>query len=592
MAELPPAEKRALVEKFAPVLLLHPDEDFYPVDPKRFLEESALWRAAAEDAVEAPPLLVNLSDKKLWGKRPRGTKATFPRVPNVARGTLRGLSGEQPAGKVWLGATVDPDTSPAGELPTVRFPFEDIPFGKADLWLDPAGWLESEDVTDKTVNKHANLPKIQQQWDDSATSNPRRNGRFWYTAEVIDQSGIAFLLKFTADKYQDDRSKLLNDLVTSLNGLEDAQMVIYHLFYPGHQDLLRKKDQPPTTPPTEIRTYGGDWTSVAVLAARDKPILPTRPPGPFQGKLIAVSRRNFTFLELSSALRHDLDLRLWSDADLTRMGDTHPLIFVSQGNHSNYLTPGDHESLAPTPPDGVIDQINKAIEDGKKAVDELNSSFDNLDTSRDIVVLLAKVVAGASLFGVFGAVVGLVAGLIEAASTSLPDVSGSIGPKIDPDQFKGSEPGPATTPVGSTTQGIGKALLPTGVSLTDSLSGKLAGQNLQLLAKDTQTWQCSKLTDPLTGVFKDADAEGREYFQLMERKRTSDTAHNQTWWPAQKTPDTRDTDEPGYQGRWGVRVTDDLFGTLSGMIWADYALALAAKLLSPPQQPGGTATSP
>ncbi len=339
------------------MLRLHPDEKFYPVDPKRYLEACALWRAAAEDGVEPLPKVANLGDIKLWGKRPRGTKATFPRKPSVAQGTLRGLAAEQVAGTVWLGAASDPDTSPAGELPSVKFPFQDPPGLLSETWLDPAGWLASEDVTDKSDNTRANLPEIQQQWDNEAPSNPRIKGRFWYTAEVIDQAGIAILLRLTASRLQHDRSQLLNDLVKNLDGLEDVQLHVYHYFYPAHEDLVLKPDQPAGTPPKLLRTYGGDWTSVAMLVARDNPILPGRPSGPWTGKLIATTRRKFDFLELSSALRHDLDVRPWADPELTRLNDTHPVIFVALGLHSNQLTAGNHPTLAVPPSSETVDKI-------------------------------------------------------------------------------------------------------------------------------------------------------------------------------------------------------------------------------------------
>jgi hypothetical protein len=41
------------------VLLLHPGERFFPVDPKRYLESCALWRAAPEEGKESTDLPVS-----------------------------------------------------------------------------------------------------------------------------------------------------------------------------------------------------------------------------------------------------------------------------------------------------------------------------------------------------------------------------------------------------------------------------------------------------------------------------------------------------------------------------------------------------
>ena len=35
----------ALAKKFEPILLFHPSETFFPIDPKFYLERCALWRS-------------------------------------------------------------------------------------------------------------------------------------------------------------------------------------------------------------------------------------------------------------------------------------------------------------------------------------------------------------------------------------------------------------------------------------------------------------------------------------------------------------------------------------------------------------------
>ena len=69
-----------LVKRFAPVLFLHPQETFVPVDAKRYIENANLWWAKGK-----------LDDKNNWGGV---APAAFPRQPLVAAGDISGLASE------------------------------------------------------------------------------------------------------------------------------------------------------------------------------------------------------------------------------------------------------------------------------------------------------------------------------------------------------------------------------------------------------------------------------------------------------------------------------------------------------------------
>ena len=572
MADLTIAEQRALIEMFAPVLLFHPDEKFYPVDPKRFLEDSALWRAAGEKEGEGTAFLrPDFTDKSLWGKPPRGSSAGFPRKPSVDSGSLRGLSQEAGPGMIWLGSTTDP----SGAEGSVVHPFLGFDPKNFETWLDPSGWVDSDDVTGTTANAAADLAELQQKWDDASSSNPLQKGRYWYCAEVTDKTALILILRGLSARIDDDRQRLIDDLVQKIGLLERVELIAYDFFYPGHQDLLIPKDSPQGTPPNEILTYGGDWTSVMVLVSR-------RPAAgsPWEGQMVGATRHKFSAFELSSKLRHTPELLAWDDAGLAKLGATHPVLFVSQGSHSNYFGPGDHEALSPSLPDAVKDKLNEKIQG---VVDKAQDKLDDAETTKDEIVVAVKALAGLAAGGPLGAVVGLVAGVIEALTTSAPDVNQAVQDKLDSDANKGTEPGPAATPTGSMTPGIGLAILPPGVSLSGALTGdlatQLASQNATLSAKQMEVWQSSQLTDPSTGIFKDPDADGREYFQVIDRSRpAADPAHLQVWFPA--SGNVKDA-VPGFEGRWGVRVTDDKFGRKAGMQWVDYSGSLLAELIAP-----------
>ena len=66
---LTPEQRIALIQTYAPILLLHPDERFVPVRPERFLRASALWNGN------------QTGNKDGWGLGAPG----FPRQPLIPR---------------------------------------------------------------------------------------------------------------------------------------------------------------------------------------------------------------------------------------------------------------------------------------------------------------------------------------------------------------------------------------------------------------------------------------------------------------------------------------------------------------------------
>src|SRR5688572_27174679 len=90
-------EAAVLAKLFEPILLFHADETFFPIDPKLYLERSALWRSKPHVRIFYPGGAA--AEKQDWGELP---PTIFPRKPKLAKGTLAALQNETD-GKTWIG---------------------------------------------------------------------------------------------------------------------------------------------------------------------------------------------------------------------------------------------------------------------------------------------------------------------------------------------------------------------------------------------------------------------------------------------------------------------------------------------------------
>ncbi len=305
-------DPKALTKTFEPILLFHPDEQFFPIDPKWYLERCALWRAAPK-----------YDDKTNWGEPPRGS---FPRVPQIAAGSLAALKGEATAGKTWLG---DPalDLGVAKALP----PGQEAPPGD-ERFLSFIGWEPPQDpaqsVTATSTNRHAALTP-----QDYAA--PLAGSRPWYHVEFLDNKD---LIKFCQPRSPNGLD--LTNLVAKNPRLNAPVALIYHLFYAVHEEPLEG-----CAGAGEAETFGshaGEWGAVAVLMDADhKPLF------------VGLSSRNVGDPDIvgPDERRVGMSVSDWSavqtvgDAD----GGQHPKIFVSKGTHGHYLAPGPHPVVAFTP---------------------------------------------------------------------------------------------------------------------------------------------------------------------------------------------------------------------------------------------------
>src|SRR3569623_227866 len=211
-----------LVTRFAPVLFLHPSEKFFPVDPKRFMENSNLW-------LSKPPY----DDKTLWGGTP-GT--AFPRQPLVKAGEVNGVAGE--------GGTLLDDAAV-------------VPTDLDELFLELGGWkdgseMHEADVTQTSSNLRADRAVI----EDMYSSGPLHDSRFWYYAEMFDSTALK---KIAAGITAPDFMPMLTD---------NSTLLCFYLFFPAHEQAVDMEGCD-TAEAKEVACHAGDWQCVAIMLEGD-----------------------------------------------------------------------------------------------------------------------------------------------------------------------------------------------------------------------------------------------------------------------------------------------------------------------------------
>jgi hypothetical protein len=249
-------------------------------------------------------------------------------MPKLAKGQISALKDEASGGKTWIG---DPSLGAViPEPPTERPPGE-------DWFLQLTGWDQSDPnvdpnlVTATSENRHPTL-------DASFYNGALQGGRPWYYAEYLNVQELYGLVRTKPDQL----FQLVNKLRPSL--------VVYHFFYPLHEEPLRGCETAGAG--QKFATFAGGWTSVAVLLDSNEAPL-----------FIGVTSRNVGDPTSIPAEENRIGMiaEPWQKVD--RVGD-HPKIFVSRGTHGNYLRTGPHALKPFTPGDidlnqGTCAQIEK-----------------------------------------------------------------------------------------------------------------------------------------------------------------------------------------------------------------------------------------
>lgn len=504
---LTPEQRQQIAATYAPIFIFHPDERFAPVRPEIYLQESALWEAT-------PP-----SDKKSdWGL----DGPNFPRRPTIPK---RGISLD-PAHD--LEGSADPDGDGVNEWYLGhRLPDQPAPYlvsnEERGLWLDSAGWADSQDVTDTSLNRICNTDEAARRWRDD---QPFRGALDWYYAEVQELDDVSRLLIAIEGLGGADIERIVREV------LGDIWVVWYYVLYPIHTEYLRRCEQ--VFADGTRGDYEGDWNAVGVVIKRPA-VLPWEAGGQFEppshvaygARLRGLAKDVFPDLA-----KQGMIVRSWND--VSRKGN-HPRVFVAQGYHNNYSVPGDHSptelNLLGIPIDKITceltEEVDEAVGDAKETLDDV------AEVVKDVAIVLAKVVAGTAVGSWFpgvgtaiGAAAGLIAGIAEALSSSNTD---ERIPEDVRDQLE-REPGPPK-------DRFGLVLKPADVA--DPLIQDPAHPTPDESAVTIRTW---------------AGTDGE---RMVDRDR-------QIWWPGAN----------GYNGRWGVRCTDDPNDRRGGITFPDFRRTL------------------
>ena len=398
-------------------------------------------------------------------------------------------------------------------------------------FLDLAGWRGGEDVTDASDNHYANLDKIATLYNASPADGGDLvlpGSRFWYHAEVFGAPRLRFL---ASPANQDTPPGFERPSQAAIASLKDPALVCYYLFFPGCDDPLEGCD------PEFSKLFGafaGDWACIAVLLEGAGNQTKYKP------KFIGLTSRNPGAIQfLGDSRRTGMQVFDWQDARpeirLLRPGvdlAQHPRIFVARGNHGLYLHPGDQAAAPFSPEDVSSGQCGLKEPLEQVQGDAVPPDDDDGFSAGEWFVIIAFFPF--SVLGLLGA-----SGYDGVATLDL----GPAPPKVDHPPNAGM---------------FGKVLHPDGLDPPD-------------VNPDAEKIPWPKMTSEATLT---STIGGRLYSLLVDRV-NPDPKKRQIWWPPERN-------RPGFDGRWGPRVTRDPKDRRAGMAFPDYwemfLSALAKKL--------------
>jgi hypothetical protein len=459
--------------------------------------------------------------KESWGLGGPG----FPRSPLIPRGGISLNPAEDFEG------TKDPDGDGVNEwyLGHLNTQMGIFPYLRSleaeELWLDCSGWRDGDEVTTGSSNEACNLDVLAKRFD---TEPLLVNARHSFFAEVMELDEAQSLL-VSASTGSLDPVRLVRDL------LGDVCVIWYYFLYPGHEEFLRRCEA--FFDEKSDGNYEGDWNAVGVVVKHPfkLPGEPADPPFPPPSRVgYGVRMRGLAKDVVSSdTFKQGMTIHKWTEVE--KHGN-HPRVYVTSGYHNNYATPGEQVARDITLLNLEIGKIACGLGEGLSAItDEIKDTVSDAgETVKDVAVTLLKILAGAALFSnpIVGAIVGLAAGVAEASASSADHQ-----PSADDWREREKEPGPVRGKYGLvlTPLGVPNPL----VAHPDPAQNETATQ--------VQTWR------------------GADPDRLVDRI-------GQLWWPATG-------DDPGYNGRWGVRVQKDPMLRRSGIPFPDFRRSLMRELV-------------
>jgi hypothetical protein len=374
-----PAVAAQLAKRFEPILFFHRQESFFPIDPKWYLEQCALWRAGAA-----------FDEKKNWGEPPR---TLFPRLPQIAKNQIAALASETGGARAWLGAA-GADFG-VGPIPTTEW----MPPNQ-EHFLEFVGWEPAvappNEVTATSNNRHAAL-------NPKEYVDPLKNSRQWYYVEYLDNQD---LIQYTANPNVSANGL---DLFTSIANNKDLSApvaLLFHFLYPLHQETLEGCEN--AGEGKLFGTYAGEWACIALLINSANNVLH-----------VGLTSRNVGDPAVTGAEDQRVGMTVfnWSKAQIVSPDGfvQHPKIFVSRDTHGYYLTSGSF-GLTPFTPAGIdlsrqscgqVEGLDGAIaQDVQVGGVPPTAGHDSnpLITAAKVVAAAAAGLAALGPFGVFPAV--------------------------------------------------------------------------------------------------------------------------------------------------------------------------------------------
>jgi hypothetical protein len=381
----------------------------------------------------------------------------------------------------------------------------------SEMWLDCGGWSGGQDVADGIDNRQPNVVRLVDLFRNDPTpvvSAEVCAGDTWSNMN----SGMT---ERTLGLSGDELSQVLDNTV-----LINYQM----LFTARRQDAI------------EVFRDGTQY------AAADSD------PAELQPRFALFERR---FRNQSASFGENREVRrfesvLWEK--IPKFG-SQPLVLVADGTHNLYpadiaTTPSGHvktQSGSFGYADNITDDVNKWV---KKAV------VKNAPTSAAILgVILAKIAAGAAIIPPFGALVGLIAGIAEAAPIA---------------KALGKDPGPIEIDPENEKPPDGKLKDP-----KDKFKTKAQGAQAYVVIADG-TIDIQQISEYFT-----FDATIDQVLSWSGRSREPVNRELEGYWPTYDGFNSQ-----GYVGRWGVRCENDPFNRRAGDILPDYRMEVLRNVLS------------
>ena len=463
--------------RYEPILHLHPQESFVPGNAKRYVEAAALWAAK-----------VPFDDKNSWGT-----------TPSVKAGQLSAAQNEP------------------GDF--LGKPDHIVADATHERFLEVGGWKNRDDASEPGVTGASTNPYVDHQEIVRRYGTDLAGSKFWYHVELFDTARLKTLAGKATGGF---------DLTATLShNFANPILLCYYFFYPAHEQSIGK-DECTNIEAREFASHAGDWHCFALLLdGQGPPSLDTYSPLFFgvTGSRPAPDATNDTFRPhaFDPEGRVALKVEPWRKGSASTpvqpdVVEGHPQFYVARGSHSMYTTPGEHE-VSPFEDSKVPAGCGKY--DSPSAVPPASPGTPDSIPKRDSftengwVIILVKMRAGFTLAPI-GALVGLIAGIIEGIpKAGTPFVAAGSPPTTPPGV---DPPHPDTAP---TAAGQGITVRPKDLAITG-------------VTENLFNWESDQ------GVQSPA---GRTYDFVVDRT-------TQIWWPS-------DDGTKGFRGRWGQRVASD-----------------------------------